>query len=73
MKNKKVFFKGSLDIIERVGNKLPDPFVLFVGLALLMVVVSYIFSLFNASVVHPGSGEEIPIKIYYPVMGYNSY
>ncbi|MFD2760865.1 AbgT family transporter [Lentibacillus juripiscarius] len=62
MKNKKGIFQRFLDIIERVGNKLPDPFVLFVGLALLMVVVSYIFSLFNASVVHPGSGEEIPIK-----------
>lgn len=38
----KRYFQRFLDIIERVGNKLPDPFVLFVGLALLMVVVSYI-------------------------------
>ncbi|RYG72307.1 AbgT family transporter [Lentibacillus lipolyticus] len=62
MKNKKGIFQRFLDMIEKVGNKLPDPFVLFVGLALFMVVVSYIFSLFNASVVHPGNGEEIAIR-----------
>ncbi|ASK62387.1 p-aminobenzoyl-glutamate transporter [Virgibacillus phasianinus] len=62
MKNKKSLFQRFLDIVERVGNKLPDPFVLFIGLALVMVVVSYLLSLTGASVVHPGTGEEIPIK-----------
>lgn len=62
MKNKKGIFQKFLDIVERVGNKLPDPFVLFVGLAVLMIIVSSIFSLFSASVVHPGTGEELPIK-----------
>lgn len=62
MKNKKGFFQRFLDVVERVGNKLPDPFVLFVGLAVLMIIVSSIFSLFDASVIHPGSGEEMPIK-----------
>lgn len=62
MKNKKGFFQRFLDVVERVGNKLPDPFVLFVGLAVLMIIVSSIFSLFDASVIHPGTGEEMPIK-----------
>ncbi|WP_174614515.1 AbgT family transporter [Virgibacillus ihumii] len=62
MKNKKGLFQRFLDLVERVGNKLPDPFVLFIGLALLMVVISYFLNLTGASVVHPGSGEEIPIK-----------
>jgi aminobenzoyl-glutamate transport protein len=62
MKNKKGIFQKFLDVVERVGNKLPDPFVLFVGLAVLMIIVSFIFSLFDASVVHPGTGEDLPIK-----------
>lgn len=62
MKTKKGLFQRFLDIVERVGNKLPDPFILFIGLALLMILVSFLLSLTGASVVHPGTGEEIPIK-----------
>lgn len=59
---KRTFFQKILDIIERVGNKLPDPFALFIGLAVLIMIVSYIFSLFDASVTHPGTGEDLPIR-----------
>lgn len=62
MKKQKSFFQKFLDVVEKVGNKLPDPFILFAGLAVLMIILSWIFSLFDASVVHPGSGEEVPIK-----------
>src|SRR5690625_7703861 len=61
-KEKKGFFQRFLDIVEKVGNKLPDPFILFVILAVAMIIVSWIFSLFNASVVHPGTGEELDIN-----------
>lgn len=59
---KKGFFQKFLDVIERVGNKLPDPFALFIGLAFLIIIISWIFSLFDASVIHPGNGEELPIN-----------
>jgi aminobenzoyl-glutamate transport protein len=62
MKDKKSLFQRFLDIVERVGNKLPDPFVLFVGLAVLMIIVSFLLSLTGASVIHPGTGEDMPIK-----------
>lgn len=62
MNKKKGLFQRFLDIVEKVGNKLPDPFALFVGLAVTMIITSWIFSLFNASVVHPGKGEVMPIK-----------
>ncbi|WP_085522715.1 AbgT family transporter [Tuberibacillus sp. Marseille-P3662] len=62
MKQKKGFFQKFLDLVERAGNKLPDPFILFIGLSVLMIIVSYVFSLFNASVVHPGTGETLQIK-----------
>jgi len=62
MKTKNSFFQRILNGIERIGNKLPDPFLLFVLLAVAMLFVSLIFSLSGASVVHPGTGEEEPIK-----------
>ncbi|MFD1171832.1 AbgT family transporter [Oceanobacillus picturae] len=62
MEKRRGLFQRFLDLVEKVGNKLPDPFILFIGLSLLMIVVSYIFSLFNASVVHPGTGEELEIQ-----------
>src|SRR5690625_282739 len=62
MKDKKGIFQRFLDIVERVGNRLPDPFILFVLLAFLMIIISWIFSVFDASVVHPGTGEDTPIK-----------
>ncbi len=51
-----------LNGIEKVGNKLPDPFILFAVLAVLVIIASAIFSAFGASVVHPGTGEELAVK-----------
>src|SRR5690625_2152951 len=62
MKKEEGMFQRFLDVVERVGNRLPDPFILFVVLAGLMIIVSWIFSLFDASVIHPGTGEDTPIK-----------
>ncbi len=62
MTEKKGLFQRFLDIVERVGNRLPDPFVLFIGLAVMMIIVSWIFNLFGASVIHPGNGETMAIK-----------
>ena len=48
-----------LAMIERGGNALPHPASLFGIMALLAIVASGVTSLFNVSVVHPGSGEII--------------
>lgn len=61
-KQKKTLFQRFLNGIETLGNRLPDPFLLFAILAGGVIVVSVIFSLFNASVVHPGTGETLEIK-----------
>lgn len=50
---------GSLDRIERVGNKLPDPLSLFAILIGITVVVSWIASAMGVSAIHPGTGNEI--------------
>ncbi|MGD6843142.1 AbgT family transporter [Bacillus infantis] len=59
---KEGIFQKFLNGIEKIGNKLPDPFMLFVVLTLLVIVASAIFKAFGATVVHPGTGEELPVK-----------
>lgn len=53
---------GFLNVIERVGNKLPDPFMLFVYLAVGVIVLSWIISLFDVTFTVPGGEEELVIK-----------
>lgn len=52
---------GILDTIERVGNRIPHPFWLFIGLALLVVVLSAVLSRTGISVQVPG--EDAPTQI----------
>ncbi len=48
-----------LDAIERAGNRLPNPTVLFVVLCLVILVVSWISSLFSVQALHPINGTTI--------------
>ena len=48
-----------LDIVEKFGNRLPDPLVLYFGLALLIPILSWLISFVGWSRVHPISGETI--------------
>lgn len=50
-----------LSIVERLGNALPHPGTLFAGMALLVIVLSWVLSLFDLSVVHPGTKETIRV------------
>lgn len=51
-----------LNMIERVGNRLPNPFMLFVCLALFIILVSWIVSSLGVTVEHPGTGKQVPIR-----------
>jgi len=53
-----------LAVIEKVGNKLPNPTTLFALFALAVIILSGIVSQFDFSVIHPGTGKEIrPINL----------
>lgn len=53
-----------LGLIEKVGNKLPHPTTLFALFAFGVVVLSWVVSFFDFSVVHPGTGDEIrPVSL----------
>ncbi|GAA1087851.1 AbgT family transporter [Nocardiopsis metallicus] len=52
---------GALSAIERVGNKLPHPFWLFVIMAGLVILASVVLSALNVSVVSPADGEAVSV------------
>ena len=56
---KKNFFDRTLNRIETVGNKLPDTVTIFLGLCVLLLILSSLVGSMGISVVHPGTGETI--------------
>ena len=50
-----------LNKIEEIGNKLPHPVILFFILSVLVIVISWIVSLFNVAVQHPATGETVRV------------
>ncbi|MDO7021064.1 AbgT family transporter [Brachyspira innocens] len=54
-------FESFLNIIEAVGNKLPDITILFLIAFFIMLIVSWILSHFTFNYFHPTTGEQIKI------------
>lgn len=55
-------FSKFLSLVERIGNKLPDPFILFFYLTLALMIVSAILNFFGAEVIHPNTEETVAVK-----------
>jgi len=55
------FLGKALDLIERGGNKLPDPAMLFLGLLLLVWVFSAILSSFTFAEVDPRTDQQLQV------------
>lgn len=53
---------GFLGWVERIGNKLPDPFWLFVIIGALVLLCSWLGSLIGMSASEPESGEVVEVK-----------
>jgi aminobenzoyl-glutamate transport protein len=51
--------KGVLGWIERMGNKLPHPFWMFVWIAIFVVLISAFASLLGVEATDPGTGETV--------------
>lgn len=53
-----------LDVVERVGNALPDPTTLFAAFAVLVVLASALFAQLDLVVAHPATNEPIrPVSL----------
>ncbi|MBV5139731.1 AbgT family transporter [Staphylococcus xylosus] len=61
-KEKPTLINRFLNIVEKIGNRLPDPSILFCLMCLGLAVLTWIISFFSITVKHPGSGDTIAIK-----------
>jgi len=48
-------------LIERIGNLLPNPSTLFAFLALLVVLLSWVFNGLGVSIIHPATGQTVHV------------
>ena len=67
--NQKSLLDRILDGIERVGNKLPDPITLFLGLAVIVTLISWLCSSLGVAVVNPANGETVTVTNLFSVYG----
>ncbi|GKV56820.1 aminobenzoyl-glutamate transporter [Sporosarcina sp. NCCP-2222] len=58
---KRGLFNRFLDFIEKYGNRLPDPVMLFVYIAVIILICSAIFGALGTTAINPGTGEEIKV------------
>ncbi|QIH75256.1 AbgT family transporter [Macrococcoides canis] len=56
---KRGFIDKSLDIIEKSGNKLPDPVVIFISLCLIILFASFVTGKMGVSAKNPADGKAI--------------
>ncbi len=68
-KKRKSGLDRALDTIERVGNKLPDPITLFLYLAIIVVLVSWLCSALGVSVVNPANKEKVEVVNLFSIFG----
>ena len=68
-KTKKGLLDRILDAIERVGNKLPDPITMFLGLAVIVVLISWLCSTLGVHAVNPATQEDVQIVNLFSVYG----
>ena len=61
-KPKVSFIHKALNGVEIVGNRLPDPSILFFLMCVGLAVVTWLVSLFHVSVKHPGTGDNVAVK-----------
>jgi aminobenzoyl-glutamate transport protein len=54
--------KGFLGWVERMGNKLPHPFWMFVWICILIIGLSAVTSYFGLSAIDPGKGEIVKVN-----------
>ena len=68
-KTKKSLLDRILDGIERVGNKLPDPITLFLGLSVIVVLISWLCSALGVQALNPATQEMVVTQNLFSVWG----
>ncbi|MEW4371108.1 p-aminobenzoyl-glutamate transporter [Paenibacillus kandeliae] len=53
---------GLFGMVERIGNKIPNPFLLFVYLIVILMLATAVLSWLHISVTDPTNGEQVTVK-----------
>ncbi|WP_285767095.1 AbgT family transporter [Peribacillus sp. SI8-4] len=53
---------GFFNQVERIGNKIPHPFILFIYMIAILFVVTALLSIFHVSATDPISGEKVEVQ-----------
>ena len=61
-KSKISIMQRFLNIVERGGNALPHPATLFLGFAVVTLIISWIGNLLGWQILHPATNEVIQVK-----------
>ena len=61
LQQKETLSTRMLASVERIGNKLPDPAVLFIGLLFFVWVLSWMLSYITFDLIDPRTGEAVEI------------
>ncbi len=61
-REKKSLLMRMMKGVESAGNKMPHPFIMFLGLIIIVIALSAVFQALHVSVTHPTSGEAVEIK-----------
>ena len=69
VKAKKGLLDRMLDAIERAGNKLPDPITLFLCLAVIVVLISWLCSALGVQAVNPATQETVVTQNLFSAWG----
>ncbi|MEA4932929.1 MAG: AbgT family transporter [Lawsonibacter sp.] len=68
-KAKEGLLDRALDAIERAGTKLPDPITLFLGLAVIVVLISWLCSALGVQALNPANNEVVAVTNLFSVAG----
>lgn len=63
-------FERFLHRVEVMGNRIPDPMLLFIYLCVIVIAASFICSIFNVSAVNPATGETVEVVNLFSKQGF---
>ena len=61
-KKRKSWVDRGLSFIERSGNKMPDPVLVFIILIAIIILASWLFSMLGTEAIHPGTSDVIRVE-----------
>ena len=64
---------GFFATVERLGNKMPHPAILFIYLTIIILILSWALSMAGLSAVHPSTGEDVSVVNLISVEGLNIF